>query len=135
MLLMRHLFFVLALSMLIVGCAALERKSNVPDGRYSVAQIPESPGVRYMPQTPEGVAAMVRDLMDDQARVGIKNLGTGQYLSLSGGGDNGAFGAGLLAGWSKRGDRPEFDLVTGVSTGGLLAPFAFLGKDYDHVLT
>ena len=49
-------------------------------------------------------------------------------LSCSGGGDNGAFGAGLLAGWSARGARPEFKLVTGISTGALLAPFAFLGS-------
>lgn len=56
-------------------------------------------------------------------------------LVLSGGGDNGAFGAGLLAGWSTRGDRPTFRTVTGVSTGALIAPFAFLGKEYDETLT
>ena len=53
------------------------------------------------------------------------------YLALSGGGENGAFTAGLLAGWTKRGDRPEFTIVTGVSTGALIAPFAFLGSEYD----
>ena len=53
-------------------------------------------------------------------------------LALSGGGQDGAFGAGLLVGWTKRGDRPEFDYVTGVSTGALLAPFAFLGPAYDE---
>ncbi len=47
---------------------------------------------------------------------------------------NGAFGAGLMCGWSTRGDRPEFRLVTGVSTGALSAPFVFLGSDYDHKL-
>ena len=77
---------------------------------------------------------MVNDLMEDQKRLGTEP-GSGKYLSLSGGGDNGAFGAGLLVGWSKKGDRPKFDLVTGVSTGALLAPFAYLGKDYDPVLT
>lgn len=56
------------------------------------------------------------------------------YLSLSGGGDDGAYGAGLLIGWSERGDRPQFNLVTGISTGALIAPFAFLGKEYDPVL-
>ena len=55
-------------------------------------------------------------------------------LALSGGADDGAFGAGLLVGWSERGDRPEFDLVTGVSAGALIAPFAFLGRDYDRQL-
>jgi len=55
-------------------------------------------------------------------------------LSLSGGGADGAFGAGILVGWTARGDRPEFFSVTGISTGALIAPFAFLGKDYDHLI-
>ncbi len=58
-----------------------------------------------------------------------------RLLAISGGGANGAFGAGLLVGWTQRGDRPEFQLVTGISTGALTAPFAFLGPDYDHVLS
>ena len=57
-----------------------------------------------------------------------------RFLVLSGGGDDGAFGAGLLAAWSEQGDRPRFDVVTGVSTGALSAPFAFLGRDYDTTL-
>jgi hypothetical protein len=61
-------------------------------------------------------------------------LPTAYFLAISGGGDNGAFGAGLLCGWSARGDRPEFRLVTGVSTGALSAPFVFLGPEYDHKL-
>jgi len=56
-------------------------------------------------------------------------------FALSGGGDDGAFGAGLLVGWSARGNRPEFDMVTGVSTGALSAPFAYLGRAYDQNLT
>ena len=56
------------------------------------------------------------------------------YLAISGGGANGAFGAGLLVGWSARGDRPDFTVVTGVSTGALAAPFVFLGADYDEEL-
>lgn len=56
-------------------------------------------------------------------------------LALSGGSDKGAFGAGLLNGWSRRGDRPAFDIVTGVSTGALIAPFAFLGGGEDMTLT
>ena len=57
------------------------------------------------------------------------------FLAISGGGDNGAFGAGLLNGWTANGTRPEFKGVTGISTGALIAPFAFLGPKYDHVLT
>lgn len=59
---------------------------------------------------------------------------TDSMLALSGGGADGAFGAGLLHGWSERGDRPEFRVVTGVSTGALIAPFAFLGPGYDEFL-
>lgn len=55
-------------------------------------------------------------------------------LAVSGGGENGAFGAGLLCGWSEHGDRPVFDWVTGISTGALTAPFAFLGTAYDAKL-
>ena len=50
-------------------------------------------------------------------------------LTLSGGGTRGAFGAGLLSGWTDSGDMPEFDIVTGVSTGAVMATFAFLGGD------
>ena len=57
------------------------------------------------------------------------------YLAISGGGQNGAYGAGLLNGWSAAGNRPEFTFVTGISTGSLIAPFAFLGQEYDGVLT
>jgi predicted acylesterase/phospholipase RssA len=56
-------------------------------------------------------------------------------LALSGGGADGAFGAGLLAGWSARGTRPQFTIVTGASAGALIAPFAFLGPAYDETLT
>lgn len=55
-------------------------------------------------------------------------------LALSGGGPNGAFGAGVLEGWTQRGDRPIFDHVTGVSTGALIAPFAYLGPAWDDEL-
>ncbi|MEY4878914.1 MAG: hypothetical protein RJB62_383, partial [Pseudomonadota bacterium] len=56
------------------------------------------------------------------------------FLAISGGGGNGAFGAGFLNGWTRSGTRPEFQIVTGVSTGAIIAPFAFLGPDYDDEL-
>lgn len=55
-------------------------------------------------------------------------------IALSGGGANGAFTAGLMRGWTARGDRPDFEVVTGVSTGALAAPFVFLGPEYDDEL-
>lgn len=57
------------------------------------------------------------------------------FLALSGGGSDGAYGAGVLAGWTKAGTRPKFEVVTGISAGALIAPFAFLGPDYDRQLT
>lgn len=57
-----------------------------------------------------------------------------RVLAISGGGSRGAYGAGLLTGWSERGDRPEFDVVTGVSTGAMMATHAFLGASYDEGL-
>ena len=56
------------------------------------------------------------------------------FIALSGGGSNGAFTAGLMKGWSETGERPDFEVVTGVSTGALAAPFVFLGADYDDEL-
>jgi predicted patatin/cPLA2 family phospholipase len=56
------------------------------------------------------------------------------FLAISGGGDNGAFGSGVLNGWTASGTRPEFKVVTGVSTGALIAPFAFMGPKYDYVV-
>ncbi|HTB05173.1 MAG TPA: patatin-like phospholipase family protein [Bradyrhizobium sp.] len=55
-------------------------------------------------------------------------------LAISGGAEDGAFGAGLLVGWSDAGTRPKFDLVTGVSSGALIAPFVFLGREHDNQL-
>jgi hypothetical protein len=62
-------------------------------------------------------------------------LPVANILAISGGGDNGAFGAGFLNGWTASGTRPEFNVVTGISTGALIAPFAFLGPRYDPMLT
>ncbi|MDP3370702.1 MAG: patatin-like phospholipase family protein, partial [Brevundimonas sp.] len=59
---------------------------------------------------------------------------TPTILALSGGGANGAYGAGVLTGWTESGTRPAFQVVTGVSTGALAAPFAFLGPEWDDEL-
>jgi predicted acylesterase/phospholipase RssA len=55
-------------------------------------------------------------------------------LAISGGGDNGAFGAGVLVGWSESRTRPSFKIITGISTGALIAPLAFVGPEYDPLL-
>src|SRR5215475_13878901 len=57
-----------------------------------------------------------------------------EVLALSGGGAEGAFGAGLLVGWTEAGNRPDFSVVSGTSSGALIAPFAFLGASHDPTL-
>jgi len=74
-----------------------------------------------------------RSLLADRAAHGLASPRT--LLALSGGSDKGAFGAGVLTAWTRAGNRPAFDIVTGVSTGALIAPFAFLGPDEDSTLT
>lgn len=123
------------LTIALLGCSALERKSAVPAQALNKAQISGLPSVRYLISTQAGVDSFVNDVIALEKSRG-KNAFTGDanYLALSGGGDDGAFGAGLLVGWTKQGSRPAFNLVTGISTGALIAPFAYLGKDYDAML-
>jgi hypothetical protein len=59
---------------------------------------------------------------------------SGPWLAISGGGSDGAYGAGVLTGWSEAGTRPQFAVVSGVSIGALIAPFAFLGSRFDEEL-
>lgn len=119
----------------LIGCSALERKAAVPQKSLSNAQIAGLPSVRYLITTKAGVDGFINDVIALEAARGTSAFdGNGNFLALSGGGDDGAFGAGLLVGWSQQGSRPVFNLVTGISTGALIAPFAYLGKEYDPVL-
>lgn len=76
--------------------------------------------------------APVEDILSRQDMF-VPNTGAHRttYLALSSGGEGGAYGAGYLNGWTARGDRPNFDVVTGVSAGALIAPFAFVGSSAD----
>src|SRR5690606_36193105 len=71
------------------------------------------------------------DFVATHSRIKPGDDGIVDYLTLSGGGINGAYGAGYLVGWTGRGDRPEFEVVTGISVGAMMAPLAFLGPQYD----
>jgi hypothetical protein len=126
-----------------VSCSSLPRKNAVPDHFESKAAISGLADVRYVVGNQEDMERLVRDVVDSWARERSwiaaqgkpsSDLPPTHFLALSGGGDKGAFGAGLLNGWSAAGNRPEFKLVTGISTGGLIAPFAFLGPRYDEKL-
>lgn len=101
------------------GFTALERSSASPSG---------FPLVRYAPGDAAGIAAIHAGMAPRPARHPMT------MLALSGGGANGAYGAGVLLGWTETGKRPEFSVVTGVSTGALIAPFAFLGPAWDDEL-
>ena len=102
------------------------RRSGTPRPPFSestdeFAAVPGMPGARFW-------ADSVADF--EQALP----LESGPWLILSEGGEDGAYGAGVLSGWTKEGSRPVFSVVTGTSTGALIAPFAFLGPDYDERL-
>lgn len=120
-----------ALSLLGGGCATTILTSPVPKAAALAATIPGFPGVRYGYDHTESEFVADYHFAMRAAQPGPAGVAV---LALSGGGPNGAFGAGLLAGWTQRGDRPEFQVVTGVSTGALAAPFAFLGAAYDDRL-
>ena len=71
---------------------------------------------------------------NDMRQAGVTGKIPYRALTLSGGGSRGAYGAGVLSGWTVRGDRPQFDVVTGISTGALMATHAFLGSEFDDDL-
>jgi len=128
-------FLIFAPLFFLAGCSSLDRKAAVPAQEMGQAQIAGLSGVRYMVASQSSINQMAKDIQTAQLSRNNAHLNApANYLSLSGGGDDGAYGAGLLIGWSERGDRPNFNLVTGISTGALIAPFAFMGKEYDPVL-
>ncbi|HEY7230829.1 MAG TPA: patatin-like phospholipase family protein [Pseudolabrys sp.] len=116
----------------ISGCATLERLPAVTYAEARQLDILDIPDARFY----VGDTNRIYDVAIKAYQRGnrARPTQTRNFLALSGGGDDGAFGAGLLVGWSAHGNRPEFDMVTGVSTGALSAPFAFLGRAYDQRL-
>jgi len=128
--------------LLATACASTSRQAAVPAGKAPRADVVGYPNdIRYFPRDFEDVRQFEEDFVaswsKERATLGLAPgapLPPAAYLAISGGGDNGAFGAGLLNGWTRAGTRPTFKLVTGVSTGALIAPFAFLGPAYDEKL-
>lgn len=127
----------LLIALLIGGCTSPPERANpLPADLASIAEIPGIANARqWGDEAPDGLQAWMT-LPDSElrSRYGPIMNRPHSYLVISGGGGEGAFGAGLLVGWSARGDRPEFQIVSGISTGALMAPFAFLGPAYDSVL-
>ena len=125
---------------LLAGCASPERLPPVP-AADTVRALPLGlANARFFPtvQLSEMIAEGQQSLTRQKQALGLTApdapLPPAHFLAISGGGDDGAFGSGLLVGWTEAGDRPEFQMVTGVSTGALIAPFAFLGPAYDKQL-
>lgn len=138
----RSWFSVLALvvSLSLWGCSSAPPRQPIPRDLVTTADIPGFENIRFygdvytpafdkwLVEKDRAVAAAVADGRMPKAAT------YADFLALSGGGDKGAFAAGLLKGWSDRGDRPSFEGVSGVSAGALAAPFVFLGPSYDSAL-
>ncbi|WP_406610389.1 patatin-like phospholipase family protein [Agarivorans sp. JK6] len=131
----RSRFCLALLLFMAVGCSSPERNAaQESELMYPLA----TAGLRYWDGesteiTEHNIEQEYQSILDSRAR----NNGVGSdiyHLALSGGGVNGAFSAGVLNAWTANGDRPEFDLVTGVSTGAIVSVFAYLGSDYDSTL-
>ena len=128
----------LLVTTLVCSCASLPQRNPLPDDFAGMAEIPGmSERVRFWGDEPPPykrawLGQSREELMAQYSGVMGREH---NYLAISGGGPQGAFGAGLLVGWTEAGTRPEFTMVTGISTGALSAPFAFLGPAYDDQLT
>jgi predicted acylesterase/phospholipase RssA len=128
------ILFIVLLSFVLQGCSALDRlPAHLPEviDREATSFNAIRDARFYLHDQPDAARAVW--LKAEQRRVDRYRGAPPPYhlLALSGGGGDGAFGAGLLVGWSESGQRPIFDYVTGVSTGALIAPLAFLGPKYD----
>ena len=111
---------------MLAGCSALPRHQAVPFEKTNQAVIPWLENARYIADDPKDMERMNREVLalwEMQSAwltaqgQSLNDLPPAAFLAISGGGDKGAYTAGLLNGWSKAGTRPNFTLVTGISTG------------------
>ena len=116
-------FLVLACSLALGACTSLPRTPYTA-AEASTSRVLDIDGLRRYADEPVTKFSFEKDT----------STATKSYLALSGGGADGAYGVGVLSGWTAARTRPTFSVVSGVSTGGLIAPFAFLGSQYDDTL-
>src|SRR5690606_17541771 len=102
------------------------KRAAIPAALADTASVGTTAKLRYWGDDPEFAFSHTRVKPGSDGRV--------DFLTLSGGGINGAYGAGFLVGWTQSGKRPEFEVVTGISVGAIMAPLAFLGSSYDDRL-
>jgi len=119
------------------GCASV--RHAVPESLLNDVRISGMRDIRALSGCPSDSFKkdFVKLLEDEQRNLTIFDFNvsrTYSILAISGGGANGAYGAGVLNGWSRSGTRPVFKIVTGISTGAIIAPLAFLGSNYDDRL-
>ncbi len=133
---MRLKLFPLILMVFLAACAGKDRSSDAPPETTYKSFYPVGfPDVRVIgTASPDTYIAEVEGILKSGRVIGKSGSGL-DILALSSGGADGAFGAGVMNGWTASGKRPKFDIVTGVSTGSLIAPFAFLGPEYDANIT
>lgn len=130
-----HISFLLFCFVALSACSAILR-NPVPAGDYQQTSVLDRQDLRVWGDqaNPQQYPVIPDDPATLQQQFGGIMHTEHHYLAISGGGADGAYGAGVLAGWTALGTRPEFTMVTGVSTGALTAPFAFLGPAYDDQL-
>ncbi|MBR0700684.1 patatin-like phospholipase family protein [Bradyrhizobium diazoefficiens] len=114
---------VLTCSLALAACTSLPRTPYTA-AEASTSRVLDIDGLRRYADDPVTKFSFEKDT----------SYATKSYLALSGGGADGAYGVGVLNGWTAARTRPTFSVVSGVSTGGLIAPFAFLGSQYDDTL-
>ena len=122
----RRLIAAALLASVVSGCASIARV-NYTEEDARAALVGNYGGIR-------SEAAPLGDRFSDPVRLASRSSAQVNYLIISGGGSGGAFSVGALKAWSESGKRPSFDVVTGVSTGALIAPYAFLDPAYDDAL-
>ena len=125
--LMRTVTAVVGAALLLSACASGARSDFGLSEREAASPL-GFPHVRFSVED-EAAAQRIEQQLGD----GVPKGPDGHFdlIALSGGGANGAFAAGLINGWTASGKRPDFEVVTGVSTGALAAPFVFLGPRWD----
>jgi len=130
------LLAVVLLATFLQGCVSVPKREPVPDAIYDSATVPGIQKARFWGDATPPWADTWQAKSPEEVKVEFPDVfgRDHSYLAISGGGANGAFAAGLLKGWTAAGTRPEFTIVTGISTGALVAPFAMLGPEYDPLL-
>jgi predicted acylesterase/phospholipase RssA len=129
---MALLGLIFSMVLLTGGCATISPRNVLPQANANQIDLEGFHNIRFWGDA--SAPAIETIVMAVAPKTQMQSSPVSNLLAISGGAEDGAFGAGLLVGWSDAGTRPTFDLVTGVSSGALIAPFAFLGRERDGQL-